>query len=106
MVVKADTRKFCELLDTFKVHQKGVMNQWAIILIVNEALNAIVNEALNAVAKTNVWAKSFVSAYFCPSQCKPLLNGSQSTRELLMPQTSSSNLEQASMMQCLIAGKI
>ena len=39
------------------------MNQWSIILIVNEALNAA--------AKTNVWTKSSVNDNFCPSQCKP-----------------------------------
>ena len=62
-VAKADKKKFRELLDTFKVYQKGLMNQWAIILLVNEALNVI--------AKTNMWVKSFVSVNFCPSQCKP-----------------------------------
>ena len=63
MVARADKRKFSELLDTFKAYQKGVLNQWAIILIVNEALNAV--------AKTNAWVKSFIRVNFCPSYRKP-----------------------------------
>jgi hypothetical protein len=60
MVAKADKRAFRELLDTYKAHHKGVLNQWAIILIVNEALNHV--------AKTDAWSKSFELVNFRPSK--------------------------------------
>ena len=63
MVARADKRAFRELIDRFKTHHKNVLNQWAIILIVNEAINAV--------AKTDAWHKSFILVNFCPSQRKP-----------------------------------
>jgi hypothetical protein len=63
MVAKADKRAFHELIDTFKTDHKNVLNQWAIILIVNEALNAV--------TRTDAWRTSFIRANFWPSQCKP-----------------------------------
>jgi hypothetical protein len=63
MVARADKRKFRELIDVYKVHQKGVLNQWAMILIVNQALNEV--------AKTNAWPTSFERVNLKPSQRKP-----------------------------------
>ena len=63
VVARADKRKFRELLDTFKAHHKGVLNQWSIVLIVNAAYNEV--------AKTNAWVTSFIRVNFCPSKRKP-----------------------------------
>jgi hypothetical protein len=63
MVAKADKRKFRELIDTFRAHQKGVINQWSMILIVNHALNEV--------AKTDARSKSFERVNLRPSRRKP-----------------------------------
>jgi hypothetical protein len=46
MVARADKRNFKELLDTVRAHYKTVLNQWDIIIIVNDVLNLVAKTVL------------------------------------------------------------
>ena len=63
MMAKANKRQFRDFVDTVRAHYKSVLNQWDIIIIVNDALNQV--------ATTKAWVTSFIHVNLCPSQCKP-----------------------------------
>ena len=62
-MAKANKRQFRDFVDTVRAHYKSVLNQWDIIIIVNDALNQV--------ATTKAWVTSFIHVNLCPSQCKP-----------------------------------
>eukprot|EP00956_Cyclotella_meneghiniana_P008732 scaffold11931_cov56-Cyclotella_meneghiniana.AAC.4 len=63
IVAKEDKRRARELLDTIKRFKKNPINQWDLILILNEALNEV--------AKSQAWRTSFIRVNFCPSKRVP-----------------------------------
>ncbi len=63
MMAKADKRQFRDFVDTVRARYKSVLNQWGIIIIVNNSLNQV--------ATTKAWVTSCIHVNLCPSQCKP-----------------------------------
>jgi hypothetical protein len=62
LVAKSDKKFTRALLDGYRFHTKGVINQFQLILIINSALNG--TDAMS-------WLKSFVRVNMCPSKHVP-----------------------------------
>jgi hypothetical protein len=62
MVAKSDTRFTGSLLDGYRFHTKGAINQIELRLIINAAINS---------SDANSWQTSFINVNMCPSKHVP-----------------------------------
>ena len=100
LVAKQDNVWPRQMLDIIKTYIRRPIDQWTLILIVNQALNEV--------GKGDAWRASFIRVNFCPSMHLPLkewlkrgeLDGNVAAADL------SLNHAQFCSMSCLLYGEI